>query len=117
MAKDNPDFDYTMGVEVDNVNKIPQGMRTLVLPKGQYISLTFVKRGPDDVEQAFGYLFKTWMPKSTFIPTGTPLFIYYDDRFFSIFNKKGYVGNPIATIYVPIKPFFIKKILKFLRII
>ena len=117
MKRKCPDFDYVMGVEVSNTDSIPEGMESVILPKSNYATLTIVKRGPEDVGKAFGYIFKTWIPKSIYIPTGTPGFIYYDDQFFSIFNKKGYEGNPLATVYVPIKPLLIKRILKFLSIL
>ncbi len=117
MTRNCPDFDYVMGVEVSNTDKIPQGMESVLLSKSDYASLTIVKKGPEDVGKAFEHILKNWIPKSIYIPTGAPGFIYYDDRFFSIFNKNGYEGNPQATVYVPIKPFLTKRILKFLRII
>ena len=117
MKRKCPDFDYVMGVEVSNTDSIPEGMESVILPKSNYATLTIVKKGPEDVGKAFGYIFKTWIPKSIYIPTGAPGFIYYDDQFFSIFNKKGYEGNPLATVYVPIKPLLIKRILKFLSIL
>jgi predicted transcriptional regulator YdeE len=117
MERNNPDFDYVMGVEVKSINGIPEGMESTVLPKSKYATLTIVKRGPEDVGRAFGQIFEKWIPKSIYIPTGKPSFIYYDERFFSVFNEKGYDGNPLATVYVPIKPLFIKRILKFLRIL
>jgi len=90
---------------------------SVILSKSNYASLTIVKRGPEDVGKAFEYIFKNWIPKSIYIPTGAPGFIYYDDSFFSIFNKNGYEGNLKATVYVPIKPFIIKRIFKFFRFI
>jgi AraC family transcriptional regulator len=116
MKKDNPDFNYTMGVEVNKTDNAPQDMTKLVLPSSKYASVKIIKRGPEDVGSAFGHIFKEFIPNSIYIPTGEPAFIYYDEEFFSIFNAKGYAGNPMATVYVPIKPLFIKSALKFLRI-
>ncbi|MBE9511081.1 MAG: effector binding domain-containing protein [Bacteroidetes bacterium] len=112
-----PDFDYVMGVKVSNTDNIPKGMESVILPKSNYASLTIVKRGPEDVGKAFGHIYEKWIPKSIYIPTGAPGFIYYDNRFFSVFNKEGYKGNPIATVNVPIKPFFIKRILKLFSLV
>jgi len=117
MKRNCPEFDYVMGVEVNRINGIPEGMESTILSKSKYATLTIVKRGPEDVGKAFGHIIKKWIPKSIYIPTGEPMFIYYDNRFFSIFNEKGYDGNPLATVYVPIKPLFIKRILKLLRIL
>lgn len=114
MKKDNPDFNYTMGVEVSETSKSPHEMTKITLPASKYVAIKIIKRGPEDVGKAFGYIYKEFIPNSIYIPTGEPAFIYYDDEFFSIYNKKGYAGNPLATVYVPVKPLFIKKALNFL---
>jgi len=116
MKKDNPDFNYTMGVEVSKTEKAPKEMTKLKLPASKYVAIKIIKRGPEDVGRAFGYIYKEFIPNSIYIPTGEPAFIYYDDEFFSIYNEKGYGGNPLATVYVPIKPMFIKKVLNFIGI-
>ncbi len=116
MKKDNPDFNYTMGVEVSKTDNAPHEMTKLTLPAGKYVAIKIIKRGPEDVGQAFGYIYKEYIPNSIYIPTGEPAFIYYDDEFFNIYNEKGYAGNPLATVYVPVKPLFIKQALNFLGI-
>lgn len=101
--KDSPVFDYVMGVEVDTENAVPAGMRHLTLPAGDYARATIIKRGPQDVGAAFSSIYEHWLPASAYGPTGAPGFVYYDDRFFSIFNREGYAGNPVADVYVPIQ--------------
>jgi AraC family transcriptional regulator len=116
MEKDNPNFNYTMGVEVGKTGDLPADMAQLALPASIYVTLKTVKRGPEDVGKAFGYLYKEWIPNSVYIPTGKPAYIYYDEEFFNIFNEKGYEGNPLATVYVPVKPLFVKCLLRKLGI-
>ena len=116
MKKDKPDFNYTMGVEVSNASSAAPEMTRLTLPASQYVAIKIIKRGPEDVGKAFGHIYKEFIPKSIYVPTGEPAFIYYDEEFFSIFNTVGYAGNPLATVYVPIKPLFIKKAMNFLGI-
>lgn len=116
MKRDNPDFNYTMGVEVSKTENSPNEMTKLKLPASKYVAIKIIKRGPEDVGRAFGYIYKEFIPNSIYIPTGEPAFIYYDDEFFSIYNEKGYAGNPLATVYVPIKPLFIKQALNFIGI-
>jgi len=116
IKKNNPDFSYTMGVEVSKANNVPVNMTELILPSSKYVTVKIVKRGPEDVGQAFGYIYKEWIPNTIYIPTGEPAFIYYDDEFFEIYNKHGYAGNPLATVFVPIKALFIKRLLNFLKI-
>lgn len=104
MKKDSPAFDYVMGVEVENGARIPSEMEHLMLPASDYAVLTIIKRGPQDVGSGFAYIYEEWLPTSDYRPANAPCFIYYDDRFFSIFNQQGYAGNPIAELYVPIQP-------------
>lgn len=102
-GKDSPDFDYIMGTEVNNFNNIPDEMESLILPESEYVKMTIIKRGNEDVSNAFSYIIEKWLPESNYVASGLPGFIYYDDRFFSIFDKYGYEGNPIVDIYVSIK--------------
>ena len=98
------EFDYLMGVEVAPGSPAPAGMQQVVLPAGEYAMVSIVKRGPQDVGAAFAAIYEQWLPLSGYRPTGAPGFVYYDDRFFSIFNRVGYAGNPVADVYVPICP-------------
>jgi AraC family transcriptional regulator len=116
MNKDNPDFRYTMGVEVSESDDAPKEMSVMFLPASKYVTIRIIKRGPEDVGKAFAYIYKEWIPNTIYIPTGKPAFIYYDDDFFRIYNEHGYAGNPEATVFVPIKALFIKQILNFLRV-
>lgn len=116
LKKDNPDFNYTMGVEVSGAYNVPDNLTNLLLPSSKYVAIKIVKRGPEDVGHVFGYIYKEWMRNTIYIPTGEPAFIYYEDEFFRVYNKQGNAGNPMATVYVPIKPFFAKKIVKALGI-
>jgi predicted transcriptional regulator YdeE len=114
MERNNPDFDYTMGVEVSKADDLPESMELIYLPAAKYVTVKTVKRGPEDVGKAFEFIFKSWIPGSIYMPSGKPAFIYYDYAFFEVFNQYGYAGNPEATVFVPIKPLFIKRILGFL---
>ncbi len=115
MQQDTPDFKYTMGVEIFNNSNISPDMTVINLPASKYVMLKIVKRGPEDVGRAFEYIYKKYIPNSIYVPTGKPAFIYYDDNFFSIYNKDGYKGDPIATVYVPVKSLFIKKIARIFK--
>ncbi len=101
--ENSPEFDYYMGVEVNNFNETPEGMKTLVIPAGNYAVTSFIKRGNADVLQAFKYLTETWLPEHRYKQDKTPVFIYYDERFIPVYREKGYAGNPVAEIYIPVK--------------
>jgi predicted transcriptional regulator YdeE len=100
----SPDFDYYMGVETTGFDNVPDGMKTLDIPANRYAVTSFVKRGNADVLKAFKYLTDQWIPENGYTQDlETPLFIYYDHRFIPIYKDKGYAGNPVAEIYIPIK--------------
>ena len=110
IQRNRPEFDYVMGTEVSTKDIIPEGMDFTYLPPSKYVAIKTVKRCPDDIIEVLDYIFKKWIPESEYIPTGEPPFIFYDNEFFDVFDKVGYAGNPMATVYVPIKPLFIKKL-------
>ncbi|MDY6954112.1 MAG: GyrI-like domain-containing protein [Thermodesulfobacteriota bacterium] len=102
--EDSPQFDYYMGVEVSTFDDIPAEMKTLTLPAGRYAVTSFVKRGNADVLQAFKYITEKWLPEKGYTQDhGSPVFIYYDERFIPVYRKEGYDGNPVAEIFVPVR--------------
>jgi predicted transcriptional regulator YdeE len=103
--KGSPDFDYIMGVEVRSTENIPEGMERFTLPKSEYAAMPFVKRRNADVLKGFTYLVEEWLPQSDYIrELEKPGFIYYDERFLPIYREQGYAGNPVAELYVPVRP-------------
>ena len=106
----SPVFDYTMGVEVGEFDLIPENMERIILPPLKYASLSIIKKGHEDVGAAFRYLMEEWLVDSGYKLSPSPGFIYYDESFFSVFNKYGYEGNPPATVYLPVEQ-DIKKIM------
>ena len=102
--KGSPDFLYIMGVEVESNHEIPAGMTSVDIPASQYARATIIKRGAEDVGRVFEYINQEWLPQSAYIPGNSPAFIYYDDRFFSVFYERGYEGQPVADVYFPVKP-------------
>ncbi len=104
MEKNSPGFDYYMGVEVSSVEKIPDGMKTITIPASKFVTASFIKRGNPDALQAFKFLTEKWMPENGCRQNqNIPLFIYYDERFIPVYKEKGYNGNPVAEIFIPIQ--------------
>ncbi len=101
--EDSPEFDYHMGVEVTSFANVPDGMTPLVLPSCRCASITLVKRGNKDVMMAMNYLLKEWLPANGLRPdVSAPPHILYDDRFLPVFREKGYAGNPVAQLFIPV---------------
>ncbi len=100
---ESPDFTYFMGVETDSESIKADGLISHVIEAKTYASLEIIKRGNEDVGRAFALIVEDWLPESGWQLADGPAFIYYDQRFKSIYEAEGYSGNPPATVYVPIK--------------
>ena len=96
------DFDYIIAAEVNDFSEIPENMVSMTLPSNEYVKLPFIKRGNKDGLAAFGFILNDWLPKSGYSQLKAPAFIYYDERFFSVFDKVGYNGEPIGELNIPI---------------
>jgi predicted transcriptional regulator YdeE len=102
--ENSPELDYYMGVEVSSYDDVPEGMGTLTIPGSNYAVASFIKRGNADVLRAVGYITEKWIPENGYKQNyEVPVFVYYDERFIPIYKEKGYDGNPVAEIYIPVK--------------
>ncbi len=100
----SPDFDYYMGVEVNNYDEIPEGMETITVPASNYAVTSFIKKGNKDVLGAVKYVTEKWMPENGHIEDLLkPACIYYDENFVTGYEEKGYEGNLTARVFIPLK--------------
>ena len=98
-----PELDYYMAVEVSGFDKVPEGMHTLTIPAARCATVSFVKRGNKDVMATMQYLLTNWIPASGLRPNlVAPAFISYDERFIPVFKEKGYDGDPVAQLFIPV---------------
>lgn len=98
----SPDFDYIVAVEVSRVDSLPEDWTVLVLAERDYAALEFEKTGHGSVADAFRRIHEEWLPGSEYRAAPKPAFVYYDEKFFEVFNSKGYDGQPVATAHVPV---------------
>ncbi len=99
----SPEFDYHMAVEVEDFDAVPDGMQPLTIPACRCATVTLVKRGNKDVMMAMRYLLDEWIPQNGLrTDYSVPAFIYYDERFLPVFKEKGYDGNPVAQLFIPV---------------
>ena len=104
MKPGSPNFDYYMGVEVNKLDSVPNGMETITIPASKYASTPFIKRGNSDGLKAFKYLTETWIPQNLYSRSmDVPMFIYYDERFIPSFKDHGYDGTQIAEMNIPVE--------------
>ena len=56
---------YFACIEVDSFEKIPDGMRALMVPKSKFASFTH-KGSPNDIDKTLKYIYGSWLPKSEY---------------------------------------------------
>ncbi len=88
-------FEKWAALEVQNFEKVPDGMSTFVLPGGLYA--VFAYRGLNTDHSIYDYIFKTWLPSSDYT---------LDDRpHFEVLGSKYKNNDPLSEedIYIPVK--------------
>jgi AraC family transcriptional regulator len=58
-------FDKWAAVQVDEINNLPAGMQTLIVPEGEYAVFRYVGK-PSEAHSFYHYLFSTWLPQSSY---------------------------------------------------
>lgn len=62
---DHPMFHYFAGAQVNNVDTVPKGMTTIILPESKYVVFTFRGRNEDSLEAVINYVYQEWFLNST----------------------------------------------------
>lgn len=89
-------FSYVAGMEVSELNNIPEGMVGLTIPAAKYA--VFTQKGSlESLHSIYDYIYKTWLPNSGIELAESPMFELYDERFDN-FSEKSEID-----IYVAIK--------------
>jgi AraC family transcriptional regulator len=66
-------FQKWAGIEVANLDEVPENMETLIIPTGLYA--IFIHKGlPAEGAKTFQYIFGTWLPNSKYEVDGRPHF-------------------------------------------
>lgn len=89
------EFEKWAAVEVADVNNVPAGMQTLILPGGLYA--VFEYKGSNSDNTIFQYIYGTWLPHSGYV---------LDDRpHFEVLGSKYKNNDPGSEeeIWIPIK--------------
>jgi AraC family transcriptional regulator len=90
-------FDKWAAVEVENDEKLPIGMKKLIIPAGIYA--TFVHRGTVmDFSKSLYYFFSEWLPKSNYVLEYHPHFEVFDHRYLGPQNP-----DSIENVFIPIQ--------------
>lgn len=90
-------FEKWAAIEVLDFKNLPNGMETLILPKGKYAVFIYKGRGEDFFETA-NYIFGTWIPNSKFELDKRPHFEIMGEKYLGPQNP-----NSEETIWIPIK--------------
>jgi len=91
------EFVYIAGFSVSPKAKVPAGMVKWVIPEHAYA--LFTHKGPvKRLSQTISYIYRVWMPRSTYQAADGPEIERYDDRF-----KPGSESSE-TDFLVPIRP-------------
>lgn len=83
------------GVEVSDFKNVPGGMKTLVIPTGEYA--IFLHKGSSTDNSTHQYIFSQWLPNSPYQLDNRPHFEVLGDKY------KNADPSSEELIYVPIK--------------
>jgi predicted transcriptional regulator YdeE len=103
---DGKDFDYYVAVE-KTAGASGEGYSEIMLSKGKYVQVEFMKRNQTAAALIAGYIKKIWIELNGYEERDNPTFILYDERFDQNYKKHGckgkdYLGDPIATLHIPV---------------
>ncbi len=90
------EFEYVAGVEVNNTDRIPEGMVLRQVPERKYA--VFAHRGLlDTLPETYQYIYQVWLPKS-----GLQVADLVD---MEVYDKDFIPGSPnsVMYIYIPVK--------------
>jgi AraC family transcriptional regulator len=87
-------FEYVAGMQVSQVDKVPQGMVSWEVPEQKYAAFPCTL---PTLGEAYEYAFETWLPQSGFKRAGGPDFELYDDEF------EVDIADSTMYIYIPIE--------------
>lgn len=105
--ENNNDFDYYVTVE-NRAGIKEESYAEIVLPKGRYVQVEFMKRSHTAAALVAVYTKNIWTRMNGYSVRNSPIFIMYDERFHQNYKKHGcegnkYLGEPIAVLNVPVK--------------
>ena len=90
------EFEKWAAVEVADVNSIPSGMDTLVIPSGLYA--VFDYKGSSTDSRIFQYIYTTWLPASEYVLDNRPPFEVLGEKY------KNNDASSEEEIWIPIIP-------------
>ena len=89
------EFEKWAAIRVKDFNSIPDGMDTLVIPKGQYAVFHY-KGKPSEAQETFQYIYGEWLPRSGYRLDDRPHFALMDEKY------KGEDPESEETFWIPV---------------
>ncbi len=90
-------FEKWAAIAVTHYGQIPEGLETLVIPKGIYAVFNYKGR-PSDAMANFQYIYGDWLPNSKHEMDDRPYFALMGDQY------KGEHTESEETFWIPIRP-------------
>lgn len=93
----DPDQEFSRWActEVTNLNQVPEGLDTLIVPSGQYA--VFFYKGSSSDTRIFQHIFSEWLPNSGYILDNRPHFEILGDKY------RNNDPESEEDIYIPIR--------------
>lgn len=93
--KPTTNFERWAAVEVNELNSIPEGLESFILPKGYYA--VFDYKGLSTDHHIFDFIFNEWLPHSDFLLDDRPHFEILGEKY------KNNDPNSEEEIWIPIR--------------
>ncbi|MEC8832927.1 MAG: GyrI-like domain-containing protein [Bacteroidota bacterium] len=90
------EFEKWAAIAVSKVDKAPEDMETLIVPRGLYAVFSY-KGKPSEVIGAFRYIYGEWLPNSGYEMDNRPYFALMGDKY------KGEHPESEEEFWIPIK--------------
>ncbi|NVN17292.1 GyrI-like domain-containing protein [Muricauda sp. HICW] len=90
------EFEKWAAIAVTKIDKVPNGMDTLIIPEGLYAVFPY-KGKPSEGMETFKYMYGEWLPNSEYEMDSRPYFALMGDKY------KGEHPDSEEEFWVPIK--------------
>ena len=90
------EFEKWAAIAVTKIDKVPNGMDTLIIPEGLYAVFPY-KGKPSEAMETFKYIYGEWLPNSEYEMDNRPYFALMGDKY------KGEHPDSEEEFWVPIK--------------
>lgn len=90
------EFEKWAAIAVSDIDNIPEGLDTMIVPQGLYAVFTY-KGKPSEAVSTFGYIYAEWLPNSEYEMDSRPYFALMGEKY------RGEHPESEEEFWIPIK--------------